>query len=155
MLKRNARSGPHARWLGACVLLLGLLFPAYPSLADDAPAAVDPAVKAFVAQFQAAMQANDKDKIAALIAFPVDLWTVEGSKGVENEQKIKDRAAFLAKYSKLVTPAMRNNVAKGKINPSTNGHYYLVWDDQDNEFAFEIGRQGADYKITSYLVGPY
>ena len=109
---------------------------------------------AFYAKFQGAAKANDKQKLADLIAFPVEDWSVERKGDVQTEA-IKDRADFLKRYDVLVTASMRKHVASAKPQPLPDGRYVVIWDDADAEFSFEFGyTAGTGYRVTSYSIGP-
>jgi hypothetical protein len=109
---------------------------------------------AFYARFQGATKANDKQKLADLIAFPVEDWSVERKGDVQTEA-IKDRADFLKRYDALFTASMRKHVANAKPQPLQDGRYVAIWDDADAEFSFEFGyTAGTGYRVTSYSIGP-
>jgi len=109
---------------------------------------------AFYAKFQAAAKANDKQKLADLIAFPVEDWSVERKGDVQTEA-IKDRADFLKRYDALFNASMRKHVANAKPQPLQDGRYLVTWDDANAEFSFEFGYTvGMGYRITSYSIGP-
>jgi hypothetical protein len=110
--------------------------------------------KAFYANFQGAAKANDKQKLADLIAFPVEDWSVERKGDVQTES-IKDRADFLKRYDVLFTASMRSHLATAKPQPLKDGRYVVIWDDADAEFSFEFGYTAAvGYRVTSYSIGP-
>jgi len=105
-------------------------------------------------QFLSAVRANDKNKIADLIAFPVSAWAVSG-KGGTNETTISNRAGFLTRYETLFTPFMRSHALTTKPQRISADHYMIDWHDEDLEYSFEFeypSQQG--FRLTSYLVGP-
>jgi len=109
---------------------------------------------AFYAKFQGAAKANDKHKLADLIAFPVEEWSVE-RKGNVQTGAIKDRVDFLKRYDALFTPSMRKHVATAKPQPLQDGRYVVIWDDANAEFSFEFGYTGGTgYRVRSYSIGP-
>jgi len=109
---------------------------------------------AFHAKFQGAAKANDKQKLADLIAFPVEDWSVERKGDVQTEA-IKDRADFLKRYDLLFTASMRKHVATAKPQPLQDGRYVVIWDDANAEFSFEFGyTAGTGYRVRSYSIGP-
>src|SRR6516225_9466818 len=59
--------------------------------------------RAFYVEFVAAARTNDKNKLADLIAFPVEDWSVE-KKGIVETIGINDKSDFLARYDLLFTP---------------------------------------------------
>ena len=118
------------------------------------PGPHDAEFRAFYTGFLAAVRANDREKLADLIAFPVETWSVE-TKGDVQTGAIKDRADFLARYSTLVTPFMRTHAPRGKLVPLENGAYELVWKDANAEFSFEFDYiDGTGYRVRSYDIGP-
>jgi hypothetical protein len=135
------------------LLVASLLAMVFAAVAQKpAQGVADPAVQAFASRFQAAMRADDKEKLAAMIAFPVEFWTVDANN--TSEVSIKDRSDFLARYSTLVTPRMRKNIAQAKLSGSSTGNY-LSWHDKDSEYTFDIERRDGEYRVTSYSVGAY
>jgi hypothetical protein len=82
-------------------------------------------------QFVSAVRANDKNKIADLIAFPVNSWSVSQKSRV-NETTIPNRGEFLAKYESLFTPFMRSHALRTKPQQISADHYIIVWHDEDS-----------------------
>jgi hypothetical protein len=103
-------------------------------------------------QFLSAVRANDKNKVADLIAFPVSAWAVSG-KGGTNETTISNRAGFLAKYESLFTPFMRSHALTTKPQRISDDHYMIDWHDEDLEYSVEYASQQG-FRLTSYLIGP-
>jgi hypothetical protein len=143
-------------WLFS-ISLLTLAFAALAQTAESTRVGVpvEPAAQAFVSQFQAAVRANDKEKIADLIAFPMQ-W------GDDSPQAdIKDRSVFLARYSSLFTPFVRKIIAKAKPEEITDTKdkdfvaILLSYHDESSEYAFNIERRDGQYRITNYDVGAY
>jgi hypothetical protein len=109
---------------------------------------------AFYAKFLSAAKTNDKQKLADLIAFPVEDWSVE-RKGDTQTEAIKDRADFLKRYDALFTASMRKHVASAKPQPLQDGRYVVIWDDANAEFSFEFTyAEGIGFRVTSYSIGP-
>ena len=136
--------------LSIALALVTLIAPCY----AQAPGPHAAEFAAFYAKFLSAAKANDKQKLADLVAFPVDDWSVE-RKGDVQSSTIKDRADFLARYDVLVTASMRAHVAKAKPTALKDDRYVVIWDDKDAEFSFEFGYSAkAGYQITSYSIGP-
>lgn len=110
--------------------------------------------KTFYQDFLKAARANDKEKIADLITFPVSDWSID-KKGNVTTEPIKDREEFLKRYDVLFTSYMRLHIPKGKAEPIQDGRYIIIWDDRDVECSFEISYvDGAGFRITSYSIGP-
>jgi uncharacterized membrane protein YvbJ len=104
--------------------------------------------------FLAAVRANDKEKIADLIAFPVADWSVVRKGNVQTEP-IKDRATFLAQYNVLFTQAMRTHALRAKSEALQDGRYMISWHDTDTEYSFEFSyTEGKGFRVTSYSIGP-
>ena len=110
--------------------------------------------RAFYAEFLAAVSANDKNKIADLIAFPVNDWAVE-RKGNVATIGIKDKAEFLAKYDSFFTPFMRSHLPRAKPQKVSDDHYTLIWQDANAEFSFEFEYKAPrGFRLTAYGIGP-
>jgi hypothetical protein len=108
--------------------------------------------RTFYADFLKAVQANDKEKLADMIAYPVSSWSVRDKKG---ETSIKDKADFLARFNVLFTNYMRLHLPKAKLQ-STPELWYTSWRDGWTECAFEFKYvEGAGFKIFTYDVGAY
>jgi hypothetical protein len=137
------------------VLLVAALIVASfaPSLAQQ-PGPHEAEFRAFYNDFLAAARANNKEKIADLIAFPVEAWSTE-TRGDVQTGKIKDRADFLARYNSLFTAAMRAHIPKAKLQMLKDGRYILGWHDADAEFGFEFDYvDGKGYRVRAYTIGP-
>ena len=126
---------------------------AIPAEASDKQKSHEPEFRAFYAQFLAAIGANDKNKIADLIEFPVKDWSVE-RKGIVETIGIKDKSDFLAKHDLLFTPFMRSHVLDAKPQKVSDDHYVVVWQDADAEFSFHFEYMPpGGYRVTAYLIG--
>jgi hypothetical protein len=100
------------------------------------------------------VRANDKNKIADLIAFPVTSWSVS-QKNMVSETTIPNRAEFLAKYESLFTPSMREHALKTKPQKISDDHYIIGWRDEDLEYSFEFeSASPRGFRLTAYLIGP-
>ena len=105
-------------------------------------------------QFVSAVRANDKNKIADLISFPVSSWSVT-QKNMVSETTIPNRAEFLAKYESLFTPSMRAHALKTKPQKISDDHYIISWHDEDLEYSFEFEKAPSrGFRLTAYLIGP-
>ncbi len=114
----------------------------------------DTEFRAFYTQFLAAVRANNKNKIADLIAFPVKDWSVERKGNIETIG-IPNKADFLVKYDSLFTPSMRSHALKAKPQKVTDDHYTLIWQDANAEFSFEFGYIApSGFRVTAYGIGP-
>jgi hypothetical protein len=126
-----------------------------PPCRAEAPNMHDAEFRTFYAQFSKAVRANDKNKIADLIAFPVKDWSVERKGNVETIS-IPTKAEFLRKYDSLFTPFMRAHVLKTKPQKISDDHYAAIWRDSNAEFSFQFENVGGrGFRITAYGIGPW
>ena len=111
--------------------------------------------KTFYAAFLSAARENDKEKIADMIAFPVDSWSVD-RKGDVRTEAIKDKAQFLAKYNTYFTANMRTHIPKAKLKALDNNGYFISWRDANAEFSFDFAYvDGTGYRIRYFTIGPW
>jgi hypothetical protein len=110
--------------------------------------------RAFYVEFVAAARTNDKNKLADLIAFPVEDWSVE-KKGIVETIGIKDKSDFLARYDLLFTPFMCSHVLGAKPQKLSDDRYMVMWQDANAEFSFQF-EYVADrgFRVTAYGIGP-
>ena len=117
----------------------------------------EPEFRTFYAAFVKAVQANDKEKIADMIAYPVSSWSIhtKGARVDVQEGSIKDKADFLARFNVLFTNYMRLHLPKAKVQ-STPELWFTSWRDGNSECAFEFKYiEGTGFKIITYDVGAY
>ena len=81
------------------------------------------AARAFLAELQAAIKANDKHKIAGMVSFPMNFVT--GGK----RTRIRDKQTFLARYDTIFTEHVRTTILEqsshclfGNANGEMVGH---------------------------------
>ena len=111
----------------------------------------EPEFRTFYAAFLKAVQANDKEKIADMIAYPVSSWSLK----TKPETSIKDKADFLARFNVLFTNYMRLHLPKAKVQ-STPELWYTSWRGGDSEYAFVFKYvEGTGFKIIDYDIGAY
>jgi hypothetical protein len=109
----------------------------------------------FYADFLKAVRANDREKLADMISFPVKDWSMLRNRNVTTGS-IKDRGDFLARYNSLFTASMRAHVPRAKLEMLKDGRYLLSWHDVDTEYGFDFDYvAGAGYRLLSYSIGPY
>jgi len=114
----------------------------------------EPEFRTFYAAFVKAVQANDREKIADMIAYPVSSWSIATKRDLQ-EVSIKDKADFLARFDVLFTNYMRLHLPKAKVQ-STPDLWFTSWRDGHSEYAFEFKYvEGTGFKITTYDVGAY
>ena len=135
-------------------LLIAALVVAVVPCRGQQPGLHDAEFRAFYDEFLGAVRANDKNKLADLIAFPVKDWSVE-RKGIVETVSIKDKAEFLSKYDSFFTAFMRSHALKAKPQKVSDDHYTLIWQDANAEFSFEFEYiSGRGYRLTAYGIGP-
>lgn len=140
--------------LAISVQLMVVTLVASGSTKADPAEAPEQAFATFYAAFVDAVRANDKDKIAGLVEFPVSAWAVITKSNVQ-EVSITNKADFLSKYDTIFTPSMRSHAVKTKPQKIDNGHYAIIWHDTDLEYSFEFESKPAhEFRLTMYLIGP-
>ena len=108
-----------------------------PALADDEGAAGQKAAAAFVSAVREAVADGNKEAVAKLVNYPLE---------VDGAESIKDSAAFLKRYDAVITAAVKKCVAghnTGEDIFQRNGQYMIGW----GCFWFspdEGGRMGID-----------
>jgi hypothetical protein len=111
--------------------------------------------QAFRKDFLAAAAANDKAKLADLIAFPVDYWSIENDHNVE-QGAIASREEFLKRYNEVFTASMREHLLKAKAESLDNGRYLINWIDGNSEFTFEMEYlDNVGWRVRAYGIGAY
>ena len=91
--------------------------------------------QAFRKELLTATAANDKARLADLISFPVEYWSIEKDHHVE-EGAVATREDFLKRYDTLFTGWMREHLLKAKSQSLDNGRYLMSWTDGSSEFTF-------------------
>jgi len=76
------------------------------STVDTQGAETAKSARAFLAELQTAVKANDKDKIAGMISFPVNV--ILGGK----RTRIREKSVFLAHYDTLMNAHVRQAILK-------------------------------------------
>jgi len=139
------------RLIACAIVLFGALVT--PSLAQE-KGPHEAEFRTFYADLLKAVQANDKEKIADMIAYPVSSWTI-ATKSAVQETSIKDKADFLAGFDVLFTSYMRLHLPKSKLQ-STPELWFTSWRDGHSEYALEFKYiDGSGFKIFTYDVGAY
>ena len=107
--------------------------------------------RTFYAAFVKAVEANDKEKIADMIAYPVSSWSLK----TKPETSIKDKADFLARFNVLFTSYMRLHLPKAKVQAGSD-MWIATWRDGASECGFEFKYvEGTGFKIMDYDIGAY
>jgi len=139
------------RLIACALVLFGALV--MPSLAQQ-KGPHEAEFRTFYAAFLKAVQANDKEKIADMIAYPVSSWSI-ATKGDVREGSIKDKADFLARFNVLFTNYMRLHLPKAKVQ-SGSDMWIATWRDGASECGFEFKYvEGTGFKIIDYDIGAY
>ena len=111
--------------------------------------------RAFYVDFLKAVQANDKETIAGLIAFPVgdyDWYVRRGDR--DDAVSIKDKAEFLKNYDTFFTRSTRLHLLKAKATALQGGRYTASWDEGETEFTFLFEYvEGTGYRVESFTTG--
>jgi hypothetical protein len=116
-----------------------------------AHAAQDDGFAKFFAEFQAAVKAADKEKVANMTSFDDFYW-----EATDATRNIKTREAFLKNYDRLFTPAIKNKIATAKPKKGNDGYYDIIWHTTDTQYGFDFQPQkDGGYKFKGYSVGPY
>jgi len=152
-LQSHSWLGSRAKLGGQILLFAAAIVSVVPGrAATNTPTETD--FRTIYNQFVSAVRANDKNKIADLIAFPVSSWFVT-QKNMVSETTIPNRAEFLAKYESLFTPSMRAHALKTKPQKISDDHYIISWHDEDVEHSFEFENASSrGFRLTAYLIGP-
>lgn len=125
-----------------------------PCLAKE-PACNGPEFQTFRTDFESAANANDKARVAKLIAFPVEYWSAEGKHDVQSGP-VKSESEFLQRYDALFTPAMRKHLHTAKLLSVPDGRCALTWHDTNSEFTFEFRyAPESGFRAIGYEVGAY
>jgi hypothetical protein len=109
----------------------------------------DDGFKKYYAEFQAAVKADDKEKVASLIRF--DKFTWEASPEL---QKIKTKEEFLKNYPKIFTPTIKTRIATGKLE-SSEGNYFIIWQTKNSEYSLYFAHfEDGSYGFLGLTIGP-
>jgi hypothetical protein len=112
------------------------------------------AFDAFHKEFMSAAKANDSQRVAALISFPVAAWSVEGRHGIQTEA-IKDRTEFLKRFDVVFNKFMRTHIPEAKILQIDDDRCALLWKDAGAEFSFEFENiPSVGYRVRAFGIGP-
>ena len=76
------------------------------STVDTQGAQTAKAARAFLVQLQAAVQANDKNKIAGMISFPLNV--IQAGK----RTRVREKSVFLAHYDTIVNAHVKQTILK-------------------------------------------
>jgi hypothetical protein len=111
----------------------------------------DDAFSRFYADFQAAVKAGDKEKVASMTSFDDFDW-----ESTDALRQVKSREAFLKNYDKMFTLAIKNKIATQKPKKDAQGYYYIIWHTTNFEYGLSFNPQkDGGYKFGGHTVGPY
>src|SRR5215813_5546652 len=133
------------------ILLTVLLIGFCVTVAAASRAAQDDGFAKFYAQFQAAVKAGDKEKVASMTDFDDFYW-----EATDALRQVKTREAFLKNYDKMFTPAIKNKIATAKPKKDEKGYHSIEWHTTNTQYGFEFKpEKDGSYKLEGYTVGPY
>jgi ketosteroid isomerase-like protein len=110
----------------------------------------DDGFKQFYADFQSAVKAGDKEKVASMINFDDFTW-----ESTEALRQVKTKEAFLKNYDKMFTPTIKAKIATGKLD-SADGNYFTIWHTKSLEYSLYFAHQkDGSYTFLGLTMGPY
>ena len=120
-------------------------------VAAASPTQKDDGFSKFFADFQAAVKAGDKEKVASLTSFDDFYW-----ESTDALRQVKTKEAFLKNYDKMFTPAIKAKIATGTPKKNDQGDYFIIWHTKDTEYGLNFDREkDGSYKFHGHTVGPY
>jgi len=122
-----------------------------PGPAGTALAQKDDGFSRFYADFQAAVKAGDKEKVASMSSFDDFYW-----ESTDALRQVKTKEAFLKNYDKMFTLAIKARIASSTPKKDEKGYYSIVWHTKNFEYGlyFDPRKEGG-YKFHGHTVGPY
>lgn len=109
----------------------------------------DDAFARFFEDFQSAVKAGDKEKIASTIKFDHFDW--EASEAL---REVKTKESFLKNYPRMFTAVIKSKIAAGKPIKTEEG-YYIEWHTRDLEYSLYFFRERDDsFSFLGLTVGP-
>jgi len=119
------------------------------------PACDSQEFQTFRTEFEGAANANDKNHLVKMIAFPVEYWSAEGKHDIQSGP-VKTEAEFLQRYDSLFTPFMRKHLHTAKLLSLSDGRCALAWHDANSEFTFAFQHlPDTGFRVIGYEVGAY
>lgn len=131
-------------------LIIGLLLICAGCVQPPAYAQKDDGFSRFYAEFQIAVKADDKEKVASMTRFDKDFTWEE----TDALREVKTREAFLKNYSRMFTAVIKSKIATLKPVKTDEG-YYFAWHTRDLEYSlyFACEKDGS-YSFIGLTVGP-
>jgi hypothetical protein len=132
--------------------MISVIFAMLISLLGALPGAqADDGFGRFYADFQAAVKAGDKEKVASMTSFDDFYW-----ESTDALREVKTKEAFLKNYDKMFTPAIKNKIATSIPKKDAKGYYAIIWHTKDLEYGLDFDPQkDGVYKFHGHTVGPY
>ena len=114
------------------------------------PAGKDESFGLFFKDFQKALAADDKEKMASMINFPNFTW-----EGNESLPQVKTREDFLKNYDRMFTPEIKKKIAAaGKPTFVDKDTYFLNWYVKDTEYSLDFARKASEsFKFLGLSLG--
>jgi ketosteroid isomerase-like protein len=133
---------------------IAMLFAILISLAGSAGSAraqKDDGFSQFFADFQAAVKAGDKEKVASMTSFDDFYW--ESNDAL---RQVKTKEDFLKNYDKMFTPAIKAKIATSTPKKNDQGDYFIIWHTKSLEYGLNFDREkDGSYKFHGHTMGPY
>ena len=135
-------------WLPA-ILLLYSFFAVSPAAA--ATAKKSEPFNRFYAEFQNAVKADDKEKVADLTDFDGFTW-----EETESLRQIKTREGFLKNYAGMFNATIKGKIATAKPVKVGDGSYFIIWHTKSLEYSLYFARMSdGSYRFEGLTIGPY
>lgn len=131
------------------LLSVGLLLVCAGAVGATAYAQNDDGFARFYADFQNAVKAGDKERVASTIKFDHFDW--EASDAL---REVKTKEAFLKNYDRMFTAVIKSKVATAKPIKTDEG-YFIMWHTKDLEYSLYFFREkDGSYSFLGLTVGP-
>jgi hypothetical protein len=105
-------------------------------VAGPARAQQDDGFSQFYADFQNAVKADDKEKIAGMTKFSYFTW-----EEIYGLRDVKTKEGFLTSYDRLFTRKIKNIIAQGKPEKNADGDYRLTWRTKEKTYSLAFDRE--------------
>jgi len=102
----------------------------------------------FYADFQAALKAGDKERVASMTRFDDFYW-----EATDALRQVKTREAFLKDYDKMFAPAIKNKIATTKPKKEGGGYYQTGRHTTNFEYGFDFKQQRWQLQIPGIHCG--
>lgn len=104
----------------------------------------------FYADFQSAVKAGDKEKVASLTRFDKSFtWEETGAL-----REVKTKEAFLKNYARMFTAVIKSKIATAKPVKTDEG-YYIACHTRDLEYSLYFSHESdGSYRFLGLTVGP-